>query len=103
MADTTSLAKSAATGKSGRTGASSKSGGRKKVQLTEHARNARLGRELLGHSVFLAVYCIVTIVPVDDPNIENLTYSMRSLFLQEDNLLFNSNSSFVGPRLVDLK
>ena len=102
MADTTSLAKSAATGKSNRTGASSKSGGLKKMQLTEHARNARLGRELLGHSVFLAVFCIVTIVPVDDPNIENLTYSMRSLFLQEDNLLFNSNSSFVGPRFVDV-
>ena len=55
---------------------------RTKVQLTEHARNARLGRELLGHCVFLCIFCIVTIVPVDDPNIENFTYSMRSLFLQ---------------------
>ena len=38
----------------------------------------------------------------DDPNIENFTYSMRSLFLQEDNLLFNTNSSFAGPRFVDV-
>jgi hypothetical protein len=70
--------------------------GRAKATLTEHARNARLGRELLGHCVFVAVFCVVTIVPVDDPNIENFTYSMRSLFLQEDNLLFNSNASFTG-------
>ena len=76
--------------------------GRAKSTLTEHARNARLGRELLGHCVFVAVFCVVTIVPVDDPNIENFTYSMRSLFLQEDNLLFNSNASFTGPRFVDV-
>lgn len=76
--------------------------GRPKATLSEHARNARLGRELLGHCVFVAVFCVVTIVPVDDPNIENFTYSMRSLFLQEDNLLFNSNSSFAGPRFVDV-
>ena len=102
MADTMSVAKSATTAKSGKTGLSSKGGERKKAQLTEHARNARLGRELLGHCVFLAVFCVVTIVPADDPNIENFTYSMRSLFLQEDNLLFNTNSSFAGPRFVDV-
>jgi len=105
MADASSLAgKSGTTGKSANTKAtgSSKNKGRSKALLTEHARNARLGRELLGHCVFLVVFCCVTIVPVDDPNIENFTYSMRSLFLQEDNLLFNDNATFAGPRFVDV-
>ena len=102
MADASSVARSGTTKMSGKTGASSKTKARVKVELTEHARNARLGRELLAHCVFLAVFCVVTIVPVDDPNIENFTYSMRSLFLQEDNLLFNNNATFAGPRFVDV-
>ena len=103
MADTGSVTASATTGRSGQTGTSNAKGkGRSKANLTEHARNARLGREMIGHCVFLAVYCVVTVLPVDDPNVENFTYSMRSMFMMEDNLLFNSNSSFAGPRFVDV-
>jgi len=32
--------------------------------LTEHIRNSRLGKELLGHVVFLVIFSVVTIVPV---------------------------------------
>jgi hypothetical protein len=103
MADASSTAgKSATTFRSGKTGDSNRAKGAPKKQLTEHARNARLGRELLGHCVFLAVYCVATVVPVDDPNVENFTYTMRSLFVQEDHLLFNKNASFAGPRFVDV-
>ncbi len=29
--------------------------------LTEHARNSRLGRELVAHCFFLMIFCIVTV------------------------------------------
>lgn len=70
--------------------------------LTEHARNSRLGRELVAHCFFLMIFCIVTVLPVDDANYEGMTWSLRNMLLQQDNALFNSNASFSGTRYVDI-
>eukprot|EP00960_Hanusia_phi_P002042 59229-Hanusia_phi.AAC.1 len=82
---------------------SSKSIVKKKLKaLTEHAKNSRLGRELVAHVVFLIIFCVVTLVPSDDPNLEALSWSMQSVFLLEDHAQFNQNASFMGPKFVDI-
>eukprot|EP00286_Rhodomonas_abbreviata_P021773 CAMPEP_0181302270 /NCGR_PEP_ID=MMETSP1101-20121128/7887_1 /TAXON_ID=46948 /ORGANISM="Rhodomonas abbreviata, Strain Caron Lab Isolate" /LENGTH=138 /DNA_ID=CAMNT_0023407669 /DNA_START=329 /DNA_END=741 /DNA_ORIENTATION=+ len=83
-------------------GESAKSAKRERAVLTEHARNSRLGREMVAHCFFLMIFCIVTVLPVDDANYEGLTWSMRNLLLQQDNAAFNTNASFSGSRFVDI-
>ena len=75
---------------------------RKRIALTDRARNSRLGRELIAYCIFLILFTVVTVLPNDDPNLEGLNYAATRLFLQEDNLLFNSNTSFVGPKFIDI-
>ena len=75
---------------------------RKRIALTERARNSRLGRELIAYCIFLILFTVVTVLPNDDPNFEGLNYAATRLFLQEDNLLFNTNTTFVGPKFIDI-
>ena len=75
---------------------------RKRLVLTERARNSRLGREMLAYCIYLILFTVVTVLPNDDPNLEGLNYATTRLFLQEDNLLFNTNKSFVGPKFIDI-
>lgn len=71
---------------------------RKLEALTDHIVNSRLGRELLAYCLFLILYCVVTVAPLDDPNFEGLTYTMRDLLLEQDHATFNGNASFAGPK-----
>jgi hypothetical protein len=75
---------------------------RKRLVLTERARNSRLGREMFAYCIYLILFTVVTVLPNDDPNLEGLNYATTRLFLQEDNLLFNTNKSFVGPKFIDI-
>ena len=96
---------------------------RRRIVLTERARNSRLGRELIAYCIFLILFTVVTVVPNDDPNLEGLNYAATRLFLQEfhllfntftrfivrfliilqeDNLLFNTNTTFIGPKFIDV-
>eukprot|EP00283_Hemiselmis_rufescens_P022097 CAMPEP_0173446956 /NCGR_PEP_ID=MMETSP1357-20121228/37681_1 /TAXON_ID=77926 /ORGANISM="Hemiselmis rufescens, Strain PCC563" /LENGTH=193 /DNA_ID=CAMNT_0014413305 /DNA_START=66 /DNA_END=644 /DNA_ORIENTATION=+ len=68
--------------------------------LTEHVKNARLGRELLAYCLFLILFSVVTVVPADDPNYEGLQFAMRDLLLESDHASFNSNASFTGPKFA---
>jgi hypothetical protein len=69
-----------------------------KPTLSEHKANSRLGRELLAYCLFLILFCVVTVTPVDDPNFEGLTYAIRNLFFEQDHAQFNSDVSFSGPK-----
>ena len=75
---------------------------RRRLILSERARNSRLGRELIAYCIFLILFTVVTVLPYDDPNFEGLNYAATRLFLQEDNLLFNTNTTFVGPKFIDI-
>lgn len=66
----------------------------------EHKRNSRLGKELIAYCVFLILFCVVTVVPIDDPNYEGLSYAMRDLMLETDHTSFNTNASFAGPKFA---
>lgn len=70
--------------------------------LTEHARNSRLGRQLLGHIVFLVLFSIVTIVPMNDPHYETFTLNMRRIFFHEASILQIQNATSTGPRFTDV-
>jgi hypothetical protein len=76
---------------------------RKLQTLTEHQANSRLGRELLAYCLFLILFCVVTVTPVDDPNYEGLTYAIRNLMLEQDHLQFNTNVSFSGPKFTEIR
>jgi hypothetical protein len=66
----------------------------------EHKRNSRLGKELIAYCIFLILFCVVTVVPIDDPNYEGLSYAMRDLMLETDHTSFNTNASFAGPKFA---
>lgn len=68
----------------------------------EHRENSRMGRELLAYCLFLILFCVVTVVPIDDPNYEGLSYAMRDLMLETDHASFNTNASFSGPKFASV-